>query len=428
MNGFVAPDEEVAPEPTGGFIAPDEETTQWSDLPGNIIPDAKSVVKGIGESMKGPALDIMSGDVASALPKLAKMNPVEQVDGIVAPIENLGSKEGWIKNPVSNTMTAASIAVPAIEGAAGMIDAPQPTGDPNLLQRMGAGARNNATGISPDTIERLGKGANPVKTGVALANSLEKEGATGLSKMETWDNVKRIHDEAGKATRNARDAIKAESDKYAGVEDPTVVSATPILETLLNTTKQLKESARSGVKQLGRFWNETYNSLSQKASNNGGVLTLEDIHSEMQDVGKDMKGNPGTARYNAAKDIYHHLIDVQEQMVSEIADNAKNPDLKNNLLGANKQYTKYSKILSDVTNQGERGATGGDSMLSGQRPLRATIRASQPLLGKILLSLGNKAAKYGPILEEAAKKGTQNLMMTDYLLKQRDPDYAESSK
>ncbi len=62
----------------------------------------------------------------------------------------------------------------------------------------------------------------------------------------------------------------------------------------------------------------------------------------------------------------------------------------------------------------------------GGRLLGPALKEVSPSMAKNMLRTGETISKYGPVLENAAKKGGRNLAMTSYLLSQKDPDYADT--
>lgn len=89
----------------------------------NIIPDAKQTVQGLGEMVKGPALDIASGDIASALPKFAKMNPMQTAKSVAEPFVH--PVDYFQKHPVQQTLNTL--------GAAGLVKGMMPGEKPPIV-------------------------------------------------------------------------------------------------------------------------------------------------------------------------------------------------------------------------------------------------------------------------------------------------------
>lgn len=112
-QGFVAPADAASLVDTdgGGFVAPPDQATpasDWSDLPKNVGPDAVAALKGVAESMpfnRMPGTPFSPGTAEN--PSGSRVAEAE-AESIPEGFKNLFTKEGWIKHPVQNTLTAAS--------------------------------------------------------------------------------------------------------------------------------------------------------------------------------------------------------------------------------------------------------------------------------------------------------------------------------
>jgi hypothetical protein len=453
-----------------------EPAPQWSDLPKNIIPDAENVLKGnldtAGRVAKG-VYDLPSDLAETAKQELSGGSPLDTpiaqdvktvggaalnaVTGIPKQLANLGSKEQWIQHPAQNAITTGAIVAPMIapEGAAtkSILDAAKTKGanmaadlgeiSGNTVKRM----RPEMTG-APEEIRTVEGKPNPADVRTQSGARLVKEGVVGgfgEDAGDIWQKAATKESLAGKSVDKALNDIKdwnKSTGEYADVDDPIHVQANPILKTILDIANELRDSARSGIRQASRFWRETYNSLAKKADANNGRLNIDDIRSEMQDVGKDIEGNEKSPRVSAAKDIYGNLADIRDQMINDIAQRAGKPELAKNLLDANEDYSFYSRISKGVTDRAAGGDTGGPGGSFAARqaargnPLAATgylgimslIKNMRPMLASKLMSDPLFLSKWGPYLEAAAKKGPKNLAMTDYVLNQSNKDYADATK
>lgn len=466
---FEAPAEDLQ---TGGFEAPADEHSDWANLPKNILPDAAAMASNAvgtaGRIAKGVA-DLPSDLLETGRQELSGGNPLETpiaqdvktvgneainaVKSIPESIGNLASKDAWIEHPVQNAVTAGSLVAPMF--------APEEGG---MAARLGKGMENKGANMAADLAEVSGRtvertrpetlgpegeagirkaGGTPnvadVRTqlGKKLVND-EIVGGVGQSVGDRLQKVSEIKNDAGKEINSVREEIRKTnraSGEYEGVDDPIHVQANPILKSVLDIANELRNSARSGIRQASRFWRETYNSLATKAEANNGRLTLDDIHKEMQDVGKDLDSSPKSPRFNAASDIYAHLAETQEKMLTDFADTLWRDDLKQRLLDANKRYTLSSKLELDLKGP---SASGSPSAVGGPSPQRAALRGSpiragvyaaiqsiKPALAEALVKGGPKMAKYGPYLESAARQGPKNLALADMILRQNDESYAE---
>ncbi len=452
-----------------------EKEPQWSDLPKNIIPNAKDVAKGFAENtgrmVKGYAnlpedvsestRQLMSGTNPMETPVGQDINAIkESAEGIPQSFMNLGSKKAWIEQPVGNAITAGSVLAGLKSGLVNP--------EEGMLSKVGKGMENKSASLANDLGEVSGQTVqkiNPRVLGEEAQANIRKAGTTPniadvrseIGKKLVNDNVvgefgqdigdrlqkvNELKNTYGDQVKESLDAIKKfnkSTGEYADVDDALHVQANPILKGVLDTTNELADSARSGLRQTSRFWRETYNSLAKKAEANNGRLNFDDIRSEMKEVGKDMDAGVNTPRYATAKDIYRHLAEIRDQMVNDIAEKAGDPKLATNLVNANRGFSFYEKMSNGLE---EAGAGGEVPEKMGKHLVKSTMRGDpfhatgyfglmkvlnsvEPMMAQKLMKWGKGMQKYGPILESSAKQGAKNLAITNSILKQNDPEYAK---
>lgn len=89
---------------------------------GNVIPDVQGILGGLAESTQGPAMNLLSGDMAGAIPKLVKQgqqfwsNPQENLAEMARPV--IHPIDYAEEHPVSQAMNIAAIVSPLMKGAA----------------------------------------------------------------------------------------------------------------------------------------------------------------------------------------------------------------------------------------------------------------------------------------------------------------------
>ena len=437
-----------APAPEAMFTdEPAPEKMNWSDVPGQAMKNAPK-----------DALNVLAG-AASALPGASfmpggMMNPAKEGDpsgfhtladalkAIPKAGEDLVTPEGWAEHPVGNLATLGSLAVPgegggeisegvgkAMEEKGGNMGADLANMSGTTVQKM----KPNMM-LEPEAVRTVEGKANPEDLRAESGKRLIKEGivgGAGESAGDIWQKARVKENDFGKSVEDALDAIRKKSPGTDQLE------ADAVLGPISQKTNELGGSARSGTRQQARFWNETLNSLTKKASANAGKLGLDDIRSELQDVGEDLDASPKTPRYQAAQKIYGHLADLRDQMVEDIAKKSGDPQLADNLTKANKGYSFYSRLNRGLDVQ---AAAGGAGKEIGNYPMRAAARgrpmealgymgvmpalnALKPALAQKLVEWGPGVAKYGKVLEAAAKKGLPALTTAHFVLKQRDPQY-----
>lgn len=151
-------DEVVQGQPTSSSWQNDEvvDDSFLSKTAKNIIPDIKQNIQGMGEMVKGPALDIASGDMASALPKVAKeakqfwQNPKENLSQMARPITH--PVDYFQEKPVSQTLNVLG----ALGVAKGLMEKPSTPKELPVVEPSKTGEPHGLFSYNSDT--------NPEKT------------------------------------------------------------------------------------------------------------------------------------------------------------------------------------------------------------------------------------------------------------------------
>jgi hypothetical protein len=198
-------------------------------------------------------------------------------------------------------------------------------------------------GIRPSTLKRMvPQGINPDDFAKTLQNSLNQDNAIGSNPAETWTQMFNNTNKAGKSVAAARDAIAQAAGPQA-----LNVNAQTALEPIYNAWKNEVDAIVPDNKTISTF-GKYYEGLSNIAQNQGGNLTLDNIHQFLQEIGP--RTHAGT---DAMQDIYSKLYSVgmnaQDGMVNTIANQANNPALAQNLKDANSAYSTYMRLMPDVT-------------------------------------------------------------------------------
>lgn len=119
----------------------------------NVIPDLKQTAQGLGDLATGPALDIMSGDVGAAIPKLVSQgsqflqNPKENLREMARPVTHpLQYAE---EHPVQQAINVASLAAPMVAGPASTVA--------KYAGRFGENQMGKLHGSTPAMFRQLGR-------------------------------------------------------------------------------------------------------------------------------------------------------------------------------------------------------------------------------------------------------------------------------
>jgi hypothetical protein len=199
-------------------------------------------------------------------------------------------------------------------------------------------------GIKPTTILKMTPaGTNPAEFGQLLEQSLNKVGAIGQDEKTTWNNFTTLVNNAGQRVGNSLNSIS----KVAG-PDALTVNGGEALQPLVDDWAERAGGSLAGTRRLAKPFEDAYQSLIQKAASNGGRLSLDDIHSTLQEVGP-LTHTGSDASQAAYSDLYGSLANVRDGMVKSVAQQANNPSLAQNLLDANADYSKYMRLMPDVS-------------------------------------------------------------------------------
>ncbi len=294
---------------------------------------------------------------------------------------------------------------------------------PNFLQRLGARSLNKSAGIQPRTLMKMAGGENPANVGDELGQILYKEGATGLSPRTTFEKSSAVKEQFGKAVGDALDQIK-----QSGIKAET--DASKALKPILDKWTELGDATLSENRVMARPYSQMFSKLEKLANQKGGTLSLDDVQSEMQEVGKLFNRIQETSdKYPALAELYGTLADVRDGIVQDIAERAGNPELTTKLLEANKGFSRYSRILPDIAKEAAKEGAGRTAF-SLTSPIKSSVDAMRPLFSKAALSIGDllstnpaSLGKYTPALMSEAAKGGENLNSFHMSLLEKDPAY-----
>lgn len=269
-------------------------------------------------------------------------------------------------------------------GGGGEPEIPQPptpvmgSSEPNYLERSGGAGLNATAGIRGTTIQKLAKaGQNPGAVGIDLAKQLNSEGAIGSSPISTWDNVNKLKESAGSDVGSAMHAIRDQAAKLGSDGDPLMVDAKTALKPVYEGWAYRAGGMTSAMQSKAKHFEEIYNGLTDIAKNQGGQLHLDNIKQAMDEIGPmTHKGAPEVQE--AMQELYGALADTNDHMVQTIAKGANNPTLASNLLNANERYSRYMRIMPDISRASAMESVGQKTLMD--------------MLGEVKNSIVSKAA------------------------------------
>ncbi len=266
------------------------------------------------------------------------------------------------------------------------------TPKPSLFSRIGAAGVNNSAGISPKTLANMAGRENPAAVGTRLGRSMVEEGAFGLSPSSTFDKSQAVMNKFGQDVETALTKIK-----QTGV--PTEISAEQALQPLIDKWASLVESALQPNRALAKPFEEIYGSLSAKAAQNNGKLTLEALREALDETGEVLGNLPKLSPKEAAySQLYGTLAQARDAMVKSIAESSGNPQLAQELLKANEGFSRYMRIAPDIR---KAAAKQGVSKFPLFKPIQGAVEAIQPLLSKTAVKLGGKSVPAPPRIPPA---------------------------
>jgi hypothetical protein len=198
-------------------------------------------------------------------------------------------------------------------------------------------------GIKPATILRMTpKGMNPAVFGANLEDDLNDAGAIGKNASETWQNMNTLANQAGQRVGSSLQAIQ----QAAGPNAVTVDAGTA-LQPVVDGWAERASGAVSGTRRLAVPFEQAHQALIQQAAQQGGQLTLDNVRSVMDEIGPLVHKGP-EATQEAYSELYGALADARDGMVQRVAQQARNPQLAQNLLDANADYSKYMRLMPDI--------------------------------------------------------------------------------
>lgn len=217
------------------------------------------------------------------------------------------------------------------------------------LEKMGAKGINAAAGIKEGTVRAMTKaGQNPGKVGIDLGSELVKSGVVKGNPIATFDAAAAESKKAGEAVGSALKNIAKESAKYGGIEDPLAMDAKKALNVLDKAVKEKLGGTLSSTRHLAKPFKETYDDIVKMADKQGGKITLDDVMKVLHEVGP--RTHKGSDEAQAVySEIYGLLANTRDDMVTTLAHQAKNTSLKDALIEANKNYSRWIRVMPDLS-------------------------------------------------------------------------------
>lgn len=362
---------------------------------------------GLGQAGKGMAEGLWQGVKDTAkIPFAAYETGVEG-----KPLSQTRMGQSFRERPVGYPVGVAATVFPLAKlgrAAGNLAEASFAGPEANALESVGARGMNRAAGITPSTLEEMTPkrpanilDKNPERTNTRLGVKLAEEGTTGFRVGESLDKALGKHTEFGKGVSKAIADIKGNNPyEWDNSYNMLHTDANASLKPLLEQAAKLEGSKYPEDALAGKWYRAAYDSLAEKANSNNGFLTFDHVHDELQHLG-DVIGRTSDANLKIVKRVYGKIADLSDKMVQEVADSAGRPELRDALKRANEGYSRYSRILPDMTTQSAKSSMVRASSFL-KNPWDRTVDAFDPQISKGIYKAGKLARKAAPIFNKVA--------------------------
>ncbi len=366
----------VYPSETAPPPAPSEYPT-LDEVYGSSAPNIPSQPPQGVMGAVGAALQAQPGMMADAL-----TNPVTQAKALPA----LATVGGSILGPGGATIgnIGGNLLADAALSSYGRSDH-IPSTSSQIAQGVLAGASDaipvlikvpeslKSAGINATTLEHMApNGQPPGDWAQALEKQLQGNGVLAKTANDTWKLMSSEASDVGKNITGLMNQIKQSSPEALQVNAQTA------LQPLANKVQEFGDPMYSAEGEAVKPYQEALNWLTNKAQQQGGKLTLDNIDASLQKTGNLMNG--GQANVETFGPVYGKLADVRDTIVQNVAQQSGNPDLGTDLLKNNADYSTYMRLLPSIEKSGFREA------------VRAGISAYQkyggPLITKVAAGVG----------------------------------------
>lgn len=408
----------------------------------------------------------MAGEITGAIaptlvaPEAAAINTVKGMAGLGA-VTALGHSEadltkGDVKGALKDTARGAVEGVVAHGVGKGL----QAAGENLLpaLKKLATEGGESALGIGTGAIKKMPGGMGGVETAedvanFALKNTPALEGKSivtpGSNTRAMWEKASTVRDAAGSDIGGVLDAM----DKNGKVPQP-------ILEEIYGAISKEKNRLSEMAGDLGDTAIAQYRKAEDaflKHATNPEGMSFEKL-GEFKKVIGDIAYKHGSPLESKAalQDVYTAVNSGLEKAVDTVSNSVGNTELPVAYKAAKKAYDMSLRAIDALEGKAAKEAGGkwvgfGDVMagglgstIGGVPGMIAAVGAKRAIeargaqtIGKVSHTLAEKLetaltknpqilGKYLPMLQQAHSRG--QLAATNYVLQQRDPEYAETLK
>lgn len=439
------PYEKARDESRAAYAAAEEanpKTFMGSEIAGAVIPAVAATVASGGAAAPATGASVAKALAPSTIKGVAALGATQA----------LGKSEADLtKGDVGEAMkdVTRGAAVGAVAGGAGKAlqmgaEALLPALK-NLYQKTGT----RALGLSTSPIKKMGveKAEDVVEfalkpSAAAGGKSIISEGANTTKMLETANQIKeaagsdiggilKTMDEANVPVITKKQIYRKLQELRKTVEDKAPELGKRVVDDYQKAIadfENLYPDMTFGVlndfkKTVGDIVYKHGSPLESKAALEDVYHVLKEGLDDAVSYGEDFVKTPGLAKaYEAGKSAYERSLRAIESLEGKLAKEKGAPFIGTGDIVVGGIGAKFGGPL------GAAGAVAGKRMIEKQAP-QATAKIAHTLSQKLERTLTENPqilGKYVPILQNAASRG--QLAAANYVLQQRDPEYAEMLK
>lgn len=359
---------------------------------GNVVPDVKQTAENLANHVSGPAMDIMTGDVPAALPKLFSQgkemlsHPKETAQAMARPFVH--PIDYFQEHPVQQTMNVLSL----LGGVKGLMKGEGVPQENTVGQRLAARTTSQALDISPLASRKLATkaGVSPEQAVLDLGNKAN----------ELIPNLIEPMDSANSKFTKVLDAHDSAGTKIGGIVKSVTKGTDGSLPEGQETIDALRNAADNYYQVDGGdvAIQKTADRLERLQKD--GKLDFDRLSKVKSEIGKGFGKTdppPGT------EDIYDILNKNATKVVDRLS--VEDPKLAPELAHLKEVYTVTSRLLPAMVRTAAKevsGASVGSGILS-----KAIPSALGGMIGGPVGALAGAGAKY--LQEAIAPDLTKNL-------------------
>lgn len=205
-------------------------------------------------------------------------------------------------------------------------------------------------GITKGTLEKMTpQGVNPADYAKTLRDQFLKNDAIGTTPDKSFPKMNSYIQKSGQGVSDALNGIK-----QASGSDAVTVDAQKVLKPVYDAWSKEVDAIDPNPQVISKLA-KYHSALADTAANQGGRLTLDDLHNALQEAGPKTQVGSDAVK-GAYKTVYGALANSRDLAAQTVADQADNPALAKNLLDSNAGYSAGMRVIHDIRNASAAGA------------------------------------------------------------------------